>query len=304
MNEELKTEKEDEKDGKGSENSLPPEKEVKEDFEEQSPLLREEVIERKNDIVLEAQAQPQIEPENTKSTTSFGKPTLNVAEAINEKGVAENQEEKNLSENGNAKIENNEQQDSSETRKEEQFEETKTEPIDDLPKMKGEKLNDGEKGTTMKDIQKKAGQTTAKWSWTLFENAGPKLQLFLTELDEGEFRKYVLEDKLPEEALEFAKNYNDSLAEEFSVKDWEKELIYPPLEEMLEQAGMNASMSPGVRFGLGVSVVLGARAIQTKKYRSERDELVKNLLSSYSKSRKEMNKEDTSTEKDDGEEGM
>lgn len=94
-----------------------------------------------------------------------------------------------------------------------------------------------------------------------------------------------MEDLLPPEAIDFARDYNKSLEDEFQIKDWEKELILPPFEELLEQAGMNAEMSPGAKLGIGLTVVLGARFVQTRKYRAERDELVDRLIKSYSKAK-------------------
>lgn len=289
----------------------PEEKQEIENFEDQSPLLNEDVIQRKNDIVLEAQPvnnPPVTEEKEVKPITKFGKPTINAAAPAAKEEKEENSQEESAKDplptmtgtsNGytwESKAETKGEE-NKEVKPEGEQEKIHEETKDDLPKMKGEDLPNQEQGQTLQGIQKKAGQTTAKWSWTLFENATPKLQSFLTELDEGEIRKHVLDDLLPAQAIEFAKDYNESLEEELRIKDWEKELIYPPLEEMLEQAGMNASMSPGARFGLGLTVVLGARAMQTKKYRAERDELVEKLMKSYAKS-KEAGEADNASDTD------
>ncbi|HEX8547513.1 MAG TPA: hypothetical protein VF691_11165 [Cytophagaceae bacterium] len=239
--------------------------EVKEDFEVQSPLLKEQVIERISDISLDAVDDPAIEEiKESQAFTAFGMPSFSVAPEAKKSDPFEDRPFTDTQSKEEEKI------------------------PDDLPKMSLESEGDKGEPVTMKGLQKKAGQTTAKWSWTLFENAGPKVQMFFSEIDEAEIRKLVIEDLLPAHSLEFTKDYNKSLEDEFEVKEWEKELIYPPLEELLEQAGMNTSMSPAARLGVGISVVLGARAMQTKKYREEREELLERLMNSYAKTKSDV----------------
>lgn len=244
------------------------------DFETHSPLLNEEVIERSNELVLDAQI-PEDFTKAPEPMPTFGMPKLTEAVPLPTEEVLK-EPEKTIPDFNTQPV------------KESLLEEKPEENLfEELPKMKVEQMDSDNPPQNLNDIKKKAGQTTAKWGWTLFENAGPKLQLFLSELSESQIQKLVLDDLLPPEAIDFARDYNKSLEDEFQIKEWEKELILPPFEELLEQAGMNASMSPGAKLGIGLTVVMGARFVQTRKYRAERDELVDRLIKSYSKSKGE-----------------
>lgn len=244
----------------------------KKDFTEYSPLLTEEVISRENTIKLDAQPSPDLPPMSQGDSSS--KPEAKQVKAEKKNLFMKPPKEEEQQEGSSDDIIHDEEED------------------DSLPGMKIETPE----GPSIDDIKKKAGQTTAEYTWALFEQFVPWVQGLTAKFDIGEMKDLVNDDKLDRRHVEFAKEHNQSLEEEFELKDWEKELIYPPYEEMLEESGKNTLLSPAHRLGIGLSVVIVRRFKEARKYRNERDGILERLLSNFEEFKKANKKDDKKDE--------